>query len=83
MARLGTPVRFAFVLTVGVVAGLSLSLGRPVQAERKVEPEPNSQSVADTTVTAPVPWKDAKLLAEVLEHVRREYVERISDQELI
>jgi carboxyl-terminal processing protease len=83
MARLGTPVRFAFVLTVGVVAGLSLSLGRPVQAERKVEPEPNSQSVADTTVTAPVPWKDARLLAEVLEHVRREYVERISDQELI
>jgi carboxyl-terminal processing protease len=83
MARLGTPVRFAFVLTVGVVAGLSLSLGRPVQAERKVEPEPNSQSVADTTVTAPVPWKDAKLLADVLEHVRREYVERISDQELI
>ena len=83
MARLGTPVRFAFVLTVGVVAGLSLSLGRPVQAERKLEPEPNSQSVADTTVTAPVPWKDAKLLAEVLEHVRREYVERISDQELI
>ena len=83
MARLGTPVRFALVLTVGVVAGLSLSLGRPVQAERKVEPEPNSQSVADTNVTAPVPWKDAKLLAEVLEHVRREYVERISDQELI
>jgi carboxyl-terminal processing protease len=30
-----------------------------------------------------VPWQDARLLAEVLEHVRQEYVERISDQELI
>jgi carboxyl-terminal processing protease len=30
-----------------------------------------------------VPWQDARLLAEVLEHVRREYVENISDQELI
>ena len=30
-----------------------------------------------------MPWQDARLLAEVLEHVRREYVERISDQELI
>ena len=30
-----------------------------------------------------MPWQDARLLAEVLEHVRREYVENISDQELI
>jgi carboxyl-terminal processing protease len=83
MSRLGTPVRFAFVLTLGIVAGFTLSVGRPVQAERKVEPEPNTRSVADTTVTSPVPWQDARLLAEVLEHVRKEYVERISDQELI
>jgi carboxyl-terminal processing protease len=82
LSRLGTPVRFALVLTVGLVAGFGLSVGRTVKAEREIEPEPN-KSVADTSVTAPVPWRDARLLAEVLEHVRREYVERISDQELI
>src|SRR5262245_15114831 len=83
MARLGTPVRFALVLSLGIVAGFTLSVGRPVQAERKVEPAPNAKSVADTTVTSPVPCHDARLLAQVLEHVRKEYVERISDQELI
>lgn len=79
LSRLGTPVRFALVLTLGIVAGFGLSVGRTVQAERKIEIEPETRSAAD----APVPWQDARLLAEVLEHVRREYVESISDQELI
>jgi carboxyl-terminal processing protease len=81
LSRLGAPVRFALVLTVGMVAGFGLSVGRTVKAEREIEPEPppQQQSAANT----PVPWQDARLLAEVLEHVRREYVERISDQELI
>ena len=82
MFRLGTPVRFAFVLTLGIVAGFGLSVGRTVKADR--EPEPKTHSVPSSdAATAPVPWQDARLLAEVLEHVRREYVERISDQELI
>ncbi len=79
LSRLGTPVRFALVLTLGIVAGFGLSVGRTVQAERKIEVEPETHSAA----SAPVPWQDARLLAEVLEHVRREYVESISDQELI
>src|SRR5678816_2397515 len=80
--RIGTPVRFALVLTVGIVAGFGLSIGRTVQAERELPPpEPAAQRDADAN--APVPWQDARLLAEVLEHVRKEYVERISDQELI
>lgn len=81
--RLGTPVRFALVLTLGMVAGFGLSVGGNVKAEREIEPEPAAQSVAGSAANAPVPWQDARLLAEVLEHVRREYVERISDQELI
>ena len=84
MSRLGTHVRFALVLTVGIVAGFGLSIGRTVKAEREIEPEPKTQSVTNAdAATAPVPWQDARLLAEVLEHVRREYVDRISDQELI
>jgi carboxyl-terminal processing protease len=80
--RLGTPMRFALVLTLGLVAGFGLSVGRTVQAEREIEPDPTTKSVT-RTATSPVPWQDARLLAEVLEHVRREYVENISDQELI
>jgi carboxyl-terminal processing protease len=81
-SRLGTPMRFALVLTLGLVGGFGLSVGRTVQAEREIEPDPTTKSVT-RTATSPVPWQDARLLAEVLEHVRREYVENISDQELI
>jgi carboxyl-terminal processing protease len=84
MSRLGTHVRFALVLTVGIVAGFGLSVGRTVKAEREIEPEPKTQSVTNAdNATGPVPWQDARLLAEVLEHVRREYVDRSSDQELM
>jgi carboxyl-terminal processing protease len=82
LSRLAAPVRFALVLTLGLVAGFGLSVGRTVQAEREIEPDPTTKSVTQPAA-APVPWRDARLLAEVLEHVRREYVENISDQELI
>jgi carboxyl-terminal processing protease len=81
-SRLDTSMRFALVLTLGLVGGFGLSVGRTVQAEREIEPDPTTRSVT-RTATSPVPWQDARLLAEVLEHVRREYVENISDQELI
>ncbi|HEX4971206.1 MAG TPA: S41 family peptidase [Steroidobacteraceae bacterium] len=82
LSRLGTPVRFALVLTLGIVAGFGLSVGRTVQAQRDV-PLPETAAQTEENANAPVPWQDAKLLAEVLEHVRKEYVEHISDQELI
>ncbi len=78
------PFRFALVLAAGVVMGFGLSVGRTVQAQREVEPPlavVSDQSDNDTDKT--VPWQDARLLAEVLEHVRKEYVDKISDQELI
>jgi carboxyl-terminal processing protease len=84
LSRLGNPVRFALVLTIGLVAGFGLSVGRTVQAQRDAPPpEPAAKHDAQTSANSPVPWKDARLLAEVLEHVRREYVDRISDQELM
>ncbi|HKU14510.1 MAG TPA: S41 family peptidase [Steroidobacteraceae bacterium] len=84
LSRLGTPVRFALVLTLGIVAGFGLSVGRTVQAGRDPPPRQTAAAAAQQLADeSPVPWQDARLLAEVLEHVRREYVERISDQELI
>lgn len=60
------------VLAVGVMLGLGLSLGGQVSAERAApQPQP------------PLPWRDARLLAEVLERVRQEYVDDVSDQALI
>jgi carboxyl-terminal processing protease len=72
------PFRFALILGVGVIMGLGLSMGRTVQAERQIRP-----SQAEQHSERSVPWQDARLLAEVLEHVRNEYVEKISDEELI
>jgi carboxyl-terminal processing protease len=67
------PLRVFLILGTGVLLGFGLSVGRPVKAEREVA------TAEDRTV----PWRDMRLLAEVLEHVRREYVEDISDQQLI
>ncbi len=71
------PFRFVLILGIGIVMGFGLSVGRTVQAQRKIEPPVTS------VTSQPVPWQDARLLAEVLEHVRQEYVEKISDEELI
>lgn len=71
------PFRFVLILGIGIVMGFGLSVGRPVQAQREIEPP------VTPVRSQPVPWQDARLLAEVLEHVRREYVENISDEELI
>jgi len=64
-------IRGLLVLLVGTALGLSLSLGSGVLAERG-QPEHNS-----------LPWEQARLLAEVMERIKREYVEPIDDQRLI
>src|SRR5689334_1816455 len=79
MSRVSMPFRFVLILCIGIVMGFGLSVGRPVQAQREREIEPPAKATKQQSV----PWQDARLLAEVLEHVRREYVEKISDQELI
>ena len=71
------PFRYVLILVSGVLLGTGLSVGRSVQAEREIESQPRQEP------EAPVRWQDARLLAEVLERVRKDYVESISDQELI
>lgn len=74
MSRVPHSFRVFMVFAVGLVLGLGLSVGPSVKADRDF----------DLPIeTKPVRWQDARLLAEVLEHVRREYVEDISDEELI
>ena len=62
--------RSALTLLLGIVLGIALSLGSGVLAERDAS-------------GGSLPWDDARLLAEVLERVKEEYVEPVADSELI
>ncbi len=63
--------RAVLAVGIGVVLGFSLSLGSAVLADRDIREQ--------TTL----PWDQARLLAEVLEKVKRDYVDGIDDQRLI
>ena len=56
---------------LGVVLGLSVGLAPLVLAER------------DTSMASSLPWDEARLLAEVIERVKRDYVDRVEDHDLI
>jgi len=60
----------ALILLLGGVLGIALSMGGGVLAERD-------------TARDSLPWDDARLLAEVLERVKEEYVEPVADSDLI
>ena len=62
--------RSAVILLIGATLGLTLSLGSGVLAERDAD---------DTTL----PWEEARLLAEVLQRVKQEYVESVDDRMLM
>ena len=71
-ARLmGNKTRHVALLAAGLVIGLGLGLARGVLADKP--PAPGQD----------VPWQDARLLAEVLERVEREYVEPVDDHQLL
>lgn len=64
--------RAILVVVIGVVMGLSLSLGGGLMAERKAPAsEPD------------LAWEQARLFAEVMERVKRDYVEPIDDAALL
>ena len=67
-------VRSVLVLVVGTVLGLTVSLGSGLLGER--------QSTQEAAV-ASVRMQDVQLLAEVIERVRREYVDVVDDSQLI
>ena len=62
--------RSALVLLIGVVLGITVSIGGGVLAERDAD-------------RSNLPWEDARLLAEVLARVKEEYVEPVEDSTLI
>ncbi len=64
-------VRSVLVLVVGAVLGLTISLGGGVLAERH------------TVQSESLPVEQVRMLAEVLERVRRDYVDVVDDRELI
>ena len=63
--------RGLLAVSIGLILGLTLSLGSVVFAERDVRP------------SASLPWDEARLLAEVLERVKRDYVDDVDDARLI
>jgi carboxyl-terminal processing protease len=68
---MGNKTRRVALLAAGLVIGLGLGLARGVLADKP--PAPGQD----------VPWQDARLLAEVLERVEREYVEPVDDHQLL
>lgn len=60
------------MILAGAVLGFSLAIGGAVLAGREAG-----------SGTADLPWAEARLLAEVLERVKREYVEPVTDHQLM
>lgn len=67
-------VRGVLVVVIGVLLGIALSVSHAVLADKS--------DAADSAVST-LPWEDARLLAEVLERVKRDYVEDVDDHVLI
>ncbi|HEX2791599.1 MAG TPA: S41 family peptidase [Steroidobacteraceae bacterium] len=70
--------RLTLALLVGLLLGLSLSVTSRVVADRSPadgRPPPGG--------TAALPWKDARLLAEVMQRVHDNYVDPIEDHQLM
>lgn len=63
-------IRSILVLVVGTLLGFSLSLGGGVLADRKASDDG-------------LPWEEARLLAEVMERVKRDYVDTVDDHQLM
>jgi len=67
--------RTLIALVTGAIFGFSAALAGGVLAEG-----PSARNSSDP---ATLPWQEARLFAEVYEHVRRDYVDRVSDRKLM
>ena len=64
-------VRAILVVVIGTVMGLSLSIGGGLLSNQRA---PEKEELA---------WENARLFAEVMERVKRDYVEPLDDSELL
>ena len=71
---MSTRARLVLATLFGLAAGVSLSLAGRVFAARDSTTSP-SRSAA----SAALPWDDARLLAEVIQRVRENYVDSVDD----
>src|SRR6202046_1006170 len=65
-----TKSRNALILRLGILIGLSMGLGHEVLADKPA-------------LGADLPWQDARVLAEVLERVKQDYVNPVDDHQLL
>jgi carboxyl-terminal processing protease len=79
MSSMTKPLRVAMLIALGSVVGFGLSLGPAVKADREISAPVKRVHVARATPEN----RDERVLTEVLERVRQDYVEDISDQELV
>jgi carboxyl-terminal processing protease len=71
--------RLVLALSIGLLLGLSLSVTGRVLADRGPgEPTQLVRMMGGTTL----PWKDARMLAEVMQRVKDNYVDPVSDHQL-
>src|SRR6185437_8817068 len=90
--------RTLIALVTGAVFGFSAALASGVLAEGPSAPSRQASNTLETVVqtahtgkaaaddsndAAALPWQEARLFAEVYEHIRHDYVDRISDQKLM
>jgi carboxyl-terminal processing protease len=68
-------------LGTGIMAGFGLSLAGRVFADRAAAPGLPVPALAIQGEA--LPWKDARLLAEVLQRVRESYVDPVDDHQLM
>lgn len=68
-------IRSVLVLAVGIALGLMLSVGTAVRADR--------ETAAEKPLPLPLPAEDVRMLVEVLERVRVDYVDDVDEHRLI
>jgi carboxyl-terminal processing protease len=71
--------RLMLAAFLGLLLGIALSLASRVLAAR----EPALGGASRATAAAGLPWADARLLAEVMQRVREDYVDAVDDHRLM
>ena len=78
---MGSRFRLLLTLGTGALAGFALSIAGRVFADRGNAPV--AGYTAPASEYGPIPWQDARLLAEVLQRVRESYVDPVDDHQLM